>query len=241
MAVHMFAIESVYGSALQGDSIENLLPSIRDYFGEFNKKGELNNKHLTCRGTADVRRAIEEFMVWANNKPAEEPKWLWISLHGKRPDRPEQVGTKGLAAAGDLEGDGRRDGYDEFDWHEVFGLREVSFPPNVMMVLDVCWGGSPSAASRAARLGGGPQMLFGPIRAAHRLELNTAAGLLTAALRHGTLPTVAQAKRLVTTLNRSFPNDPVSGKEFYRVWWWGPKGASHFPRPKVPLKRVPKL
>jgi hypothetical protein len=124
----MFAIESVYGSALQGDSIENLLPPIRDYFGEFNQNGELNDKHLTYRGTADVRRAIEEFIIWANNKRAKEPKWLWISLHGKCPDRPEHVGTKGLAAAGGLEGDGGRDGYDEFDWHEVFGLSEVSFP-----------------------------------------------------------------------------------------------------------------
>ena len=235
----MFAIESVFGSALQGDSIENLLPSIRDYFGELNQRGELNDKYLTCRGTADVRRAIEEFMIWANNKPAEDPKWLWISLHGKRPDRPEHVGTKGVAAAGGLEGDGRGGRHDEFDWHEVFGLSEVPFPPNVMMVLDVCWGGSTSAPARASRRGGGPRMLFGPVRAARRLELNTAAELLTASLRQGTLPTTAQAKQLVKTLNRFFPNDPVSGKEFYRVWWWGPKGASHFPRLKAPLKRVP--
>jgi hypothetical protein len=84
-------------------------------------------------------------------------------------------------------------------------------------------------------------MLFGPVRSAHRVELNTAAGLLTAALQRGALPTVAEAKRLVTTLNRSFPKDPVNGNEFYRVWWWGSKHASSFPRPKTGLKRVTQL
>ena len=241
MPVHMFAIESVYESALQGDSIESLLPSIRDYFGELKQRGELNDKHLKCRGTADIRRAIEEFMDWANNKPVEEPKWLWISLHGKRPDRPEYVGTKGLAASGSLDGEARTDGHDEFDWYEAFGVNGVSFPPNVMIVMDVCWGGSPSAAARASRRAGGPRMLFGPVRAAHRVELNTAAGLLTAALQHGTLPTVAEAKRLVTILNRSFPTDAANGKEFYRVWWWGPKRPSSFPRPKGGLKRLTQL
>jgi hypothetical protein len=89
----MFAIESVYDSALRGDSIENLLPSIRDYFGDLKQRGELNDRHLKCRGTADVHRAIQDFMVWANNKPPEEPKWLWISLHGKRRDTNSDVGS----------------------------------------------------------------------------------------------------------------------------------------------------
>jgi hypothetical protein len=35
-------------------------------------------------------------------------------------------------------------------------------------------------------------MLFGPVRSAHRVELNTAAGLLTAVLQRGALPTVAK-------------------------------------------------
>jgi hypothetical protein len=150
----MFAIESVYDSALRGDSIENLLPSIRDYFGDLKQRGELNDGHLKCRGTADIHRAIQDFMVWANNKPPEEPKWLWISLHGKRPDRPEHVGTKGLAVARRPDGEADTDGHDEFDWYEAFGPSDVCFPLNVMIVMDVCWGGSPSAAARASRRGG---------------------------------------------------------------------------------------
>jgi hypothetical protein len=63
-------------------------------------------------------------------------------------------------------------------------------------------------------------MLFGPVRSAHQVELNTAAGLLTAPFQWGAFPTVAAAKRLVTILNLSLPEDTENGKDFYRVWWW---------------------
>ena len=238
MPVHMFVVESVRDSALGGDSVNATLPIVRSYFQDFQLTGELETR-MRCRGTAELLGAINEFVTWAGNRPYDDPKWLWISLHGRKPARPQQVGTQGVAVAvSGKSGAAHVATSEDFDWHQVFAPLTKSSVPNVIIVMDVCWGGSPSAPSRATGLSGGPSFLFGPNRSAHRLELNTATALLASLIRNGKLPTIKEAKQIVSILNKSFPKDPDSGKEFYRVWWWKNGYQRCFPKPSGGVKRV---
>jgi hypothetical protein len=237
----MFVVESVQDSALGGDSVEAMLPIVRSYFQDFQPTGELQTR-LRCRGTADLLGAINEFVTWTGNRPPDDPKWLWISLHGKKPARPQQVGTHGVAIAVSLKTGGAHVATrEDFDWHKIFAPLAKTSLSNVVIVMDVCCGGSPSAPARATGISGGPSYLFGPSRSAHRLELNTATALLTSIMRNGTLPTITEAKEIVSILNRSFPKDPESGKEFYRAWWWEDGHQRCFPKPSEGTKRVSPL
>lgn len=96
--------------------------------------------------------------------------------------------------------------------------------------MDVCWGGSPSAPARVSNRANKPVLTFGPIRAAHRIELNTAAAIITAAMIKGQVPPLSEAREIVSTLNRRFPLDPVNRKEFYRVWNWNNGHPECFPK-----------
>lgn len=81
--------------------------------------------------------------------------------------------------------------------------------------------------------------MFGPIRAAHRIELNTAAAIITAAMIKGQIPPLSEAREIVSTLNRWFPLEPVNRKEFYRVWNWNNGHPECFPKPKDGIVRAP--
>jgi hypothetical protein len=236
MPVHMFVIESVPESALGGDSIEAMIPIVRTYFQMFQPTGDIRER-LKCRGIEDLLRATEEFVEWAGNRPRDDPKWLWMSLHGRKPHLPEHLGTRGIAVCEDSSGMSPASNED-FDWHKIFGSLNTSSIANVIIVMDVCWGGSPSAPARASGRSGGPSFLFGPMRSAHRLELNTATALLTSVMRNGSLPSVEKAKEIVSVLNSFFPTDPDSGMEFYRVWWWEDGHSQCFPPPSGRIKRV---
>lgn len=234
----MFLVESVVDSAMGGDSIRDVYQLVRTYFREYNQAGEISDRNMQCRNRTAILDAIDEFVEWASNKAHEEPKWLWISLHGNAPESSHYLGTNGLTAAHDVHGGTLA--REVLDWKDVFKRLYGNCPPNVVMVMDVCWGGSPSApAALSSQRGRNPALMFGPIRTAHRIELNTAAALITAAMIKGTIPSAANATELVSHLNRWFPPDPVTGKEFYRVWYWnGGWRPNRFPKPNKGIKRA---
>lgn len=207
MPVHMFVVESVPESVLGGDSIEAMIPIVRTYFQMFQPTGEIEQL-LKCRGIEDLRRAMDEFVVWSGTKPADDPKWLWMSLHGRKPHLPEHLGTGGIAVSED---DGRSSSAtnEDFDWHKIFSSKDMNSIANVIIVMDVCWGGSPSAPARASSRSGGPSFLFGPTRSAHRLELNTATALLTSVMRNGPCLLLKKLRRSCQLSTNIFHQIPI--------------------------------
>jgi hypothetical protein len=214
MPVHIFPVESVPPSLLQGDSIARAYPAVRDYLRGDNHSGFANDKYLECGDRATVVSAINEFVTWSGQLPQSETKLLWVSLHGARPRESEQdVGIRGVSAT-----------REPIDWWDTLSSLCGKCPSNVVVLMDVCWGASPAAPAALTKGTGVPSLLFGPVRDAHRLELDTATGLVVSALARGVVPTATQAKRIVRTLNAAFPPDPKNNKPFYRVWWWNKRG-----------------
>jgi hypothetical protein len=235
MPVHMFVVESVVDSAMGGDSVRDVLPLVRMYFLEHSQSGDLD-RHMECKSRSDVIQALGRFADWAADKAPDEPKWLWLSLHGKAPANPHHLGTKGVTAG--FRKDDEVDAAEIVDWSNVFQDVRGMCPPNVVMVMDVCWGGSPSAPSRISTKTDTPALMFGPLRAAHRIELNTAAAVIAAAMSSGKVPSLEEAEEIVSSLNRWFPRDPVTQKDFYSVWHWENGRPRCFPKPQGGIVRA---
>ncbi len=225
MSVHVFPIESVRPSVLGGDSIQNAFLMARTYLGHHGQSGAVTDEFLACADRASVDAAIEEFLGWATNLLSEEPKVLWLSLHGKPPETKGAVSTAGVSAAYETS---ESDEAEVIDWGLSLAKLRGACPPNVVVLSDVCWGASPTAPGRLTeKAGASPTFFFGPVRAAHRLELDSAAGLLFGLLARGEVPTLDDAKAVVRQLNACFPPDATNGKPFYRVWWWNEAGEIH--------------
>ena len=238
MPVHIFPIQSVPEGITGWDSIEHTYDLVRTYLADHRQLGQKDEKHLHCANVEKVGVAIRAFASWVKQLPEDEPKLLWLSLHGKPPLNKQQVGTRAVSAS--FRADADQDKSAEIaDWWKTIGELSGQFPPNVVVMMDVCWGGSPSAPAALTRRSGNPQLLFGPVRSAHRLELDAATGLILASLIGGMVPSVAEAKNVISALNTSFPKDADSNKPFFRVWWWD-KNGSHdwFPKLGPRVKRV---
>ena len=177
---------------------------------------------MNCANRAAVVTAINKFVEWANCRPNCEPKVLWVSLHGVPPDDPNCVGTAAASAAYQS----GRDPNEIVHWDTAIEKLCGACPPEVVVVVDICGGGSPTAPARTTdKNGNNPALFFGPVRSAHRLELDTATGILFSGLARGSLPTVEEAREIVSYLNTRSPTDAANGKPFYRVWWWEQDGT----------------
>jgi hypothetical protein len=185
---------------------------------------------MQCGDLAALKNAIEKFVEWAVQLPKDDPKLLWMRLHGEKPKYEVHVGVHGVS--------GKRE---FFDWCKVFSGICGEFPRNVVVVMDVCWGGSPAVPSRLTRKKGNPTLLFGSIRSAYPFELETAIGLVVGALARGVVPRVTDAKGVVRALNNAFPPDSKNNEPFYRVYWWTKRRArpNCYPKPQgTSLTRV---
>jgi hypothetical protein len=238
MPVHIFPIQSVPEGITGWDSIEHTYNLVRTYLLDHGQLGEKNDEHLHCADADEVRATILEFADWVNQRPESDPKLLWLSLHGKPPINKQHVGTR-AASASFRKDDDREDSAEIVDWWRMVDELSGHFPANVVVMMDVCWGGSPSAPAALTRRSGNPRFLFGAVRSAHRLELDAATGLILASLIGGKVPPVEEARDLVSALNASFPKDADTHKPFFRVWWWDRDGSHHcFPKPAAGVKRV---
>jgi hypothetical protein len=235
MPVHIFAIQSVGESLVGGDSIERTYFLLRTYLKDLGQLGDFHDGHLKCHDKSSVVKAIIEFTEWARSRPEDDPKLLWFSLHGKPPENKLHVGIHGLSA----EFTQSREPGEIVDWHIVLNSLHGKCAPNVVVMMDVCWGGSPAAPAGLTARNGTPKFLFGPIRAGHRIELDTATGLIISTLLDGFVPSLERAEAVVTFLNQSFPKDLDTGNEFYRVWSWNEAGTPHcYPAPSGRIRRA---
>jgi hypothetical protein len=218
MAVHVFPVESLSGNE-QHLSMEQAYSKVLKYLATRNQLGETTNKYMQCPNMAAVRAAIDEFVDWSGKHPQDDPKLLWMRLHGCSPakDRPRDVGTRGYSAG------------THFNWWQVFSGATGKLPLNSVVVMDVCWGASPAAPAMMSGRTGNPTRLFGSVRAAYPFELEAAVGLIVGALARGVVPTVLEAKGMVRALNKVFPADSKNNKPFYRVCWWNKRGEHRFP------------
>lgn len=208
MAVHVFPVESLSVND-ERLSMRKAYSKVRTYLAIRNQLGKTTNRHMHCANLAAVRTAVDKFVEWSGKHPQDDPKLLWMRLHGSRPkDSLKDVGTRGYSAG------------THFNWWEVFSGVCGKFPRNVVVVMDVCWGASPAAPAMMSGKTGNPTLLFGSVRESYPFELDTASGLVVGVLARGVVPTLAEAKGMVRALNTAFPSDPNNNKPFYRVCWW---------------------
>ena len=225
MSVHVFPIESVLPSLLRGDSIQNVYRMARAFLGQYGQLGEVHDKYMECADRSSVEAGIGAFLDWATKRPNDEPKVLWLSLHGKPPGTKGTVGTAAVTAAYRPSEPNKAE---IVDWGSSLAVLRGACPPNVLVLSDVCWGASPTAPRSVTQASGGnPKMFFGPVREAHRLELDTAAGLVYGLLIRGAVPSSDDAQTIVRNLNACFPTDHANENPFYRVWWWDAGGKAH--------------
>ncbi len=227
MAVHVFPVESLSEKEL---SMERAYSNIRKYLGIRNQRGQTASRPMHCTDVDALNNAIKRFIAWSGRLPQDDPKLLWMRLHGEEPVNKQHVGTRGVSSKNEF-----------FNWWKVFSGFCGKFPRNVVVVMDVCWGASPAAPAMMSGKTGNPRLLFGSVRAAYPFELETAIGLVVGALARGAVPTLAGARGVVRALNRVFPSDPKNDKPFYRVCWWTKRSTrpNCFPANKGPrLTRV---
>lgn len=229
MSVHVFIIESEVANS--PTSVRAVWTTLR---ASLHAAGTLGQSLFVDAPTkADLLAASVAFAAWTKQLSANDPVILWLSVHGADPepgvldDRRKLVGTSGASSA-----------LEEVEWIEFFGpAKSASSPSRVAVLMDVCWGSSPTAPARlttpaATR----PHMVFGPVRSAFSNELALASQAIVGSIaRHG-LPAPAQAKKLVDTLNSKCPPSQTTGTGWYRAWWWSDGTGKIQMHPEPPKK-----
>ena len=119
----------------------------------------------------------------------------------------------------------------EIEWDKFFApIKRAPEPARIVIVLDVCWGTSPTiAAFWTTPADRRPAMIFGPARDANRAELDGAIKLIADHMAKNGIPDIATAKKLVDYLNGKYPSAAASGTPFCRVWFWDAAGAKRYP------------
>lgn len=207
--------------------------SVRSIFGSVQN----SLMHAGCLGKiafydaprkADLDAAANAFRAWTMTLPLDEPIVLWISIHGADPEPGvadnirRLVGTSGVSAKGE-----------EVSWLELFDpVKLAKNPKRVVMLMDVCWGSSPTAPSRlSSPRANRPALLFGPARPACRAELDVATKSLFYHLSKSGIPDQNTSRNLVDSLNTHFSPALATGTPFYRVWWWENDRLHRHPEP----------
>ncbi len=166
MAVHVFPVESLSGNE-KHLSMEQAYSKVLGYLVTRNQLGETTNRYMQCPNVVAVRAAVDEFADWSGKRPQDDPKLLWMRLHGSSPakERPRDVGTRGYSAG------------THFNWWQVFSGVTGRFPLNGVVVMDVCWGASPAAPAMMSGRTGNPTLLFGSSVQHTRLSWRPLSGL----------------------------------------------------------------
>lgn len=229
MRVHVFVVES---------ERPNSPTSIRTTYGNVQtllaKAGTLGRGVFVDAPTKkDVIEAAATFSAWTGTLPPKDPIVLWPSIHGANPepgvpdDKRKLVGTSGASAA-----------KERVHWQDVFSpVKQAQDPSRVVILMDVCWGASPTAPrSLTLPPETRPALVFGPARSANRTELDAASHAILGHISKYGIPDVATAKQIVDTLNSKF-KPAKTGTSFYRVWWWDATGMHRHPEPASKIKR----
>ena len=214
MPVNIFVVESELPES--ETSVKDTWEVERDMMKQAGQLGK--HEFIAGQSSEELDAAMERFAEWTRDIPCDEPVLLWLSVHGRTPKAKGHVGTSGVTARKQL-----------IEWFKFFNpAKNSTCPSRIVLLMDVCWGGSPTAPSRlttpkASR----PHMVFGPRRAAYRNELDSAFEEVVGIVKTGALPTEDDAKTIVDKLNQKYP--PVNDGEFYVGWWWDATGLKRHP------------
>ena len=210
MGVHVFIIECA--ADLQGIDPELVRYTISTYLSRQRQGGQVERVIATTEESAKAE--IARFPIWVTTVRSDED-WVvfWLSMHGRNPGTPQKVVTSGEVVV-----DPSTRATEEIDWCTLLA-ETPGWPKRTVVLLDVCWGGSPTFTRSAVR-SECPAFVLGSTREAARLELDAAAALLFGTL--GVKGTIdhENAKKVVDSLNAVFSPNPDTGTPFYRVWWY---------------------
>ena len=223
--VHIFVIESEEPHS--STSVRQIWGKIKT---ELQHSGSLGKSEFAEASTkSDLQDAATNFQTWTGLLPMSEPIVLWLSIHGVDPEpgvpdgQRNLVGTSGASAK-----------CEAVDWACFFGpIKLANDPHRVIVLMDVCWGSSPTApACLATPSATRPAFIFGPARDAYRSELDTASESLFHLLCKKGIPGADEAKKLVDSINSMFPAATPKSTPFYRVWWQkNATGLQRYPEP----------
>lgn len=220
--VHLFAIESeVPGSPT---SVRPTWNAVRASLQSAQTLGQA--MFIDAATKNDLLAATEAFRSWTTQVASDEPIILWISIHGADPESgvPDSerklVGTSGASVK-----------REEIGWDELFlPVKGAHLPDRVVLLMDVCWGSSPTAPARLttpAILR--PRAVFGPTRNAFPNELSSASQTVIGWIAQRGLPSPEDAKAIVDLLNMKYLPSPTTGTGWYRAWWWESDGIVAYP------------
>jgi hypothetical protein len=177
-----------------------------------------SSEFKSCQSLEEVNHELSQFASWTETLPPKDPVILWLSVHGLSPRKSGTVGTSGASALGE-----------KVEWYKSLEpIKQCSNPSRTIILLDVCWGGSPTIASRLTTpKRSRPYMVFGPSRSAFRKELDIASELIIESVAASGLPTRETATDIVLKLNDKYAASHLGS--FYRVWWWDGKSIHAYP------------
>lgn len=170
---------------------------------------------ILTRNHDSLEGAFEQFLSWTCSLPADDTVLVWVSIHGLTPENEGLVGTSGWS-----------DQLGEVHWFETLApaIQGACEPGRILVLMDVCWGASPTAPARlstpATRR---PYGLIGPRRAASRNELDSLFEGVMAVLCANRLPCDEELRQVVDSLNQKYPASKHG--EFCRFWNWNQEGT----------------
>ncbi len=222
MPINVFIIESETPNSTT--SVHHIWDEIKKLLQQAGSLGKY--EFYDAPSKADLSAAARKFGTWTDSLSDNEPVILWISVHGVDPepkvsgkDR-KYVGTSGASAK-----------CEKVEWENFFApIKLAKNPKRIIVLMDVCWGASPTAPARLTTPAiHRPALLFGPARSANRTELDCASKYLVELMGKSGIPAVNDAKSLVDSLNLKFSAAP-NGTAFYRVWWWENTKIHRYPQ-----------
>lgn len=218
MKIHICVFETEQAGS--STSVEGAWPI---YEQELRNCGCLgSSKLILTRNFQNLDDAFQEFQEWTCTLPSDEPILFWVSIRGLTPKGDDLVGTSGWS-----------DQFGEVHWFKTLtpAIHGACRPSRILVLMDVCWGASPTAPARLSTPASKrPYGLIGPRRSALRNELDSLFEKVVNILCTRGLPCRDELRAVVDELNLKYQANDDG--EFCRFWTWNTEGTP-LPHPKI--------
>lgn len=172
-----------------------------------------------------LQQLLNQFTDWTATLPSHEPVLFWLSIHGC--DQAQNAIVRGKQKAtsmGLVPTLAEAFQFGVVQWYNTLApaIQRAANPGRIVVFMDACWGGSPTAPARMATSAATrPFGVIGPRRAVTRNELDSIFEAVYKVIsEHGL--SVQHFRNAVDELNSKYPGGGDFG--FCRFWTWNGQG-----------------